>query len=266
MFRILIAITVLFLPLLVQGDYLDGGQGYQNANGYKFSGDFPYDKRKISQPKEVQKARFELNIEQKKANKIRQKIVKTKEILDGLAGVNLLQNPIFKPLKTVSTIYLHPNFITTIIFPKKFHIANKPKISFPYKTFEYDNNTIRIRPTTDTSMGNIVLSLSDGKKNYSLNIFYKRYLPDLKCEKTQGKNCKNNYLATVIKYVVNKNFSPFEIIEEYEKLHNVSKIDIKNNLDYLIYSKKGQTYYIIRDDEFGTIYKDGLSLKVKTTL
>ena len=261
--KILTLVLLLFLQLSAQEQY-NNTKEYQD--GYDFTGKYPYDKTKISEPSRVQQARFELNIDQKKANIIRAKIIKTKEVLDGLAGVNLLQNPIFKPLRTVSTVQLHPNFITTIIFPKKFHISKKPQISFPYKVFEYDSNIIRIRPTTDSSMGNIVLSLSDGKNNYSLNIFYKRYLPDMKCKKIKNKDCKNTALATVIKYTTTSSFNPFKIIEEYEKLNNISSLVIKNNLDYLIFSKKGQTYYIIRDDEFGRIYKDGLSLKVTTTL
>jgi len=246
---------------------------YNNRNGYdrnqeqeEFTGEIPFDKRKISQPKIVQKVRFELGLKEKEANVIQHKMQKKVEILDGVAGINILQNPVFKPLKTVTTIYLHPNFITTLIFPKQFKIANKPRVSFPTKVFEYDTNTVRIRPTTSMRVGNMTLALSDGKKNYSITIFYKRYIPDLECNQKGYSDCKNNFLATVIRFTKARKIDPFDIIEEYQKMNNISRISIEKNHGYLIFSKDGQTYYIIRDDEFGTIYKDGLSLKVETTL
>jgi len=256
-------IFVIFNSTISAGNY---NRDQYNNEEEVFTGEMPFDKRKISQPKIVQKTRFELNMNTEEVNAIQRKMQKKIEMLDGVAGMNILQNPVFKPLKTVTTIYLHPNFITTLIFPKQFKIANKPRVSFPTKVFEYDTNTVRIRPTTSMRVGNMTLALSDGKKNYSITIFYKRYIPDLECNKKGYSDCKNNFLATVIRFTKARKIDPFDIIEEYQKLHNISKIKIDKNHGYLIFSKDGQTYYIIRDDEFGTIYKDGLSLKIETTL
>jgi hypothetical protein len=247
--------------------FANDGYGEDNRqDDYRFNGDMPYDKSKLSQPKIVQQNRFELNLNEKEVYDIHTKVQKKQDILDGVAGINILQSPMFKPLKTVSTIYLHPNFITTLIFPDNLKIAGKPRIAFLAKVFEFDNNTMRIRPDRSSTSGNIVLTLTDGQRNYSLTIFHKRYIPDLECTKDPQSDCKNTHLATVIKFIKAKKFNPFNIIEEYQTLHNISRIVIKKNLDYLTFSKGSETYYIIRDDEFGTIYKDGLSLKVKTTI
>jgi len=234
---------------------------------YEFNGDIPFDKSKLNQPKVVQKNRFEMNLNPNEVYQIRKKIEKKKNILDGVYKVNIMQNPIFKPLKTITTVYLHPNFISTLIFPKKYKINSKPQVSFPVKVFEYDSNTIRIRPSEDTTQGNIVLSLTDGIKNYSLTIFYKRYIPNINCTKDANNKCRNTALATVIKFVAGTPYyNPFKIIEEYMLLHNIKKLNIDKNLGYVTLSKGDETYYIIRDDEFGTIYKDGMLLKVQTKL
>lgn len=257
---------ILFFSTMLLALKLLAQSQYASSNQPVFNGKYPYDKRKLSVPPVVQETRFDLNVNPNKINLIRKKLVNSRNIIDGINGINLLQNPLYKPLHTVSTIYLFPNFITTIIFPVQFHISSKPQVSFPCSVFEYDNNTIRIRPKANSRMGNITLNLSNGHRNYSIDIYYKRYLPNIKCEIKKNGNCKNVYLATVIKYTMSKKLNPFVVIADYKKLHNIAKIKIKKNLGYLMFSKGGQTYYIIRDDQFGTIYTDGLALRVTTKL
>ena len=235
-------------------------------NPNKFYGEIPFDKSKLDQPRIVRKRRFELNIKPDETYEILEKMRKQKQMLDGVYGINIKQSPLIKPLKTITTIYLHPNFISTIIFPKKYKINSKPQVSFPLKVFEYDSNTIRIRPSTDATEGNIVLSLTDGIQNYSITIFYKKYIPNLKCTQYSINDCRNTELATVIKFIDGESYNPFDIIEEYKKLHHLKRLKISKNLGYVVLSKGKDTYYIIRDDEFGTIYKDGILLRVKKKL
>jgi len=261
--NVLLKCVIIIMSILIP---LNAQQMNQSSSPYKFNGDMPFDKSKLDKPKIVQKNRFELNLNPKEVYQIENKIKTKKNILDGVYGINICQSPIFKPLKTITTIYLHPNFISTLIFPEKYKINSKPQVSFPLKVFEYDSNTIRVRPATDTTQGNIVLSLTDGIKNYSLTIFYKRYIPNINCTKDANNNCKNTAFATVIKFVAHDSFNPFKIIEEYMLLHKVDKLKIENNLGYVTLSKDGETYYIIRDNEFGTIYKDGMLLKVQKKL
>lgn len=233
-----------------------------NEEQLGFDGITPFDKSQLSIPKTVRQNRFELSIESNTTSIILEEIQRKQDLLDGLYHVDILQKPLFKTLKTVDIIYLHPNFLTTIMFPQKYSIS-KPMASFKTNFFEFSNNTIRIQPAQNSPLGNIVLSLTDGKQNYSINIFVKKFIQDVNCI---NKKCKQDFLATVIKYQEPKKLNHFQVIEEYLVLNSFKKVTIEKNLDYVSFSKNGETFYIIRDDEFGNIFKDGLSLKIKTSL
>ena len=257
-FFLLITSTILF-------SRTNGNNG-NNEDG-TFDLTIPFNKKELDIPPKVRQIRFLENINDRKVENTQKRILRTNDILDGVYHVEILQKPIVRPLKTIDTIYTHPSFLTTLIFPKGMEVI-RPRASFDTKVFEFNGNIIQLQPLANSKQGNITLFLSDGKQNHAVTIFIKRFLPRdyLKTKKQDSPMKKNDYLATVIKYKQTQKIDAFAIIEEYQRLFNVNKITIKKNLDYVTFSKNGETYYIIRDDEFGDIFKDGLSLRVKTSL
>lgn len=255
MMKVRIVISTILLILVKAVAAEDSISGYSDY--------VPYDKKKLSTPKKVLEVRTILDIDETQANEIEKKTDRAESILDGTISINILQEPLLKPLKTIDTIYLHPSFLTTLIFPKHYKISDATT-SFKFNVFEFDNNVIRVQPNPRVS-GNIAISLSDNKANYSLTIFVKKYIANIDCKETET-GCKNDYLAVVIRYKENNTIDPFKIIEDYLLLNQKHKLVISQNLEHVSFSKGGETYYIIRDDEFGTIYKDGLSLVVQKKL
>lgn len=241
----------------------------QNDGTIGFTGEYPYDKSKLDTPKDVQKKRFMLKPNPKIVKKLRKDLERRKNILDGTLDIAILQKPIIKPLKTIDTLYLHSNFITTIIFPKSLTIT-KAGASFETREFSHSQNTLLLQPTNNARNGNIVISLSDGKKNYMMTIFVKQYFPEDNCEvKGENYKCSNDYLATIIKYKKERKLTmdfKLQLLQDYLNLHGIKKLSIPKNLDYLVLKKNEKTYYIVRDDEFGNIYKSGLSLTIKNSI
>jgi hypothetical protein len=234
-----------------------------------FTGQYPYDKRKLSTPPSVQKERFELNLNKNIVEDLQKKVKRKQSLLDGTLDIAVIQKPIYRAMKTIDTLYLHSNFITTIMFPKNI-VIKTAGASFSTNEFSFSQNILLLQPTNNARNGNIVFSLSDGKRNYMMTIFVKQYFGKEKCKVENGNyKCADDYLATIIKYIQSKKLTvdfQLQLLEDYLKLNKLKKLTIPNNLGYKVLQKGKETYYIIRDDEFGTIFKSGLSLTIKNSI
>lgn len=266
---IIIFSTILFAKFPAENSYDVNNPQKTNSQNIGFTGEYPFDKRKLAVPPFVQKERFELNLKKPIVNSLQRKAKRKQNLLDGTLDIAVLQKPIYRAMKTVDTLYLHSNFITTIIFPKNITIKTAGA-SFSTNEFSYSENILLLQPTNDARNGNIVFSLSDGIKNYMMTIFVKQYFPNIKCRLENGNyKCANDYLATIIKYKEPKKLTvdfKLQLLEDYLRMNGYDKLILQNNLDYVMLQKGKETYYIIRDDEFGTIFKNGLSLTIKNSL
>lgn len=247
----------------------DGEETDESKYGFTEKQEFPFDKTKQSIPPYVQEKRFKLGLSNNKVREIRKNLEKHSEIMEGTLDISILQKPLIKTLKTVDTLYLHPTFISTVLLPKQLTIADCLP-SFETTTFSYSQNVLRIQPSKNAKTGNLSLSVTDGKKNYVMNIFVKKYFKEDKCI-NNGTNyvCADDVLSTIIKYVPSRKLnidSKLQIMEEYLKLTKKTKISIKNNLDYVTLEKGNETFYIVRDDEFGDIFRNGIAFTIKNAI
>jgi len=240
-----------------------------NNQNLGFTGEYPFDKRKLAVPPIVQKERFELNLKKPIVKDLQRKVKRKQSLLDGTLDVAVLQKPIYRAMRTIDTLYLHSNFITTIIFPKNI-VIKTAGASFSTNEFSYSQNILLLQPTNNARNGNIVFSLSDGNRNYMMTIFVKQYFGKEKCRVENGNyKCADDYLATIIKYVQPKKLTvdfQLQLLEDYLRLNGLKKLTIPHNLGYVVLQKGKETYYIIRDDEFGIIFKSGLSLTIKNSI
>lgn len=242
----------------------------QNNNlGFGNGQEYPFDNKKVNIPAEVQQKRYKLSIDKDKVNNIQRNIYRQKEIMNETLDISILQKPLKKPLKTVDTIFLHPSFITTIIMPTNLTLSDCTP-SFDTTVFRYEKNIFYIQPTREASVGNITIALTDGVKNYTITLFVKKYFKELDCV-NEGENykCADDYLSTIIQYAYPKRLdtiTKLQIVEKYLRLHNKEKLTISKNLDFVTLKDMGETFYIIRDDEFGKIFKDGIRLTIKDSI
>lgn len=278
-------INILFMALILFNTFIYANQNYSNNRKYNNRDDnqadelakygfsqeqeYPFDKEQTGTHPYAQERRFKLDLDADTIRKTNKSLNEHNNLMEGTLDISIIQKPLTKVLKTVDTLYLHPSFITTIILPKNLKVKNCLP-SFSTTHFIFEENTIRIQPSKTAKDGNISIGLTDGKKNYTMDLFIKKYFKDDNCI-NNGNNyiCSQDYLSTIIKYVPAKTLSKeakMQIVEDYLILTKKTKIDIKKNLDYLTLKKGNEIFYIIRDDEFGDIFRNGISLSVRNSL
>ena len=269
--KLKIKTTLVFLILISSISFANtkNNQNDKKEYGFAENQEYPFDKSKLNIAPTVQEKRFKLDIDLDESIEINKKIDRQKDILEGTLDVSVLQKPLIKVLKTIDTLYLHPSYISTIVLPKQLKVVTCLP-SFETANFHFSENMIRLQPSKNAQSGNISISLTDGVKNYTMNVFVKRYFKDDKCI-DNGNNyiCSQDYLSTLIRYVPSRTLTTdakLQIVEEYLSLSKKTKIDIKKNLDYLTIQKGNEVFYIIRDDEFGDVYRNGISLSIKNAL
>jgi hypothetical protein len=227
----------------------------QDFGKERISKEFPRNPSDPS-PDFIKKNRFELGIDKNKVDLIRRQEKRYREILDGTYDISILQNPVFKVLKTVDTMYLHPNYTTLIILPKKYLITYG-HASFKTKLFKISNNIVSVQPNRKFQDGNMVFYISDKRENFVISINVREYFVNLNCTKLYGNyKCSNEYFSTIYKYYNEPNVTLDERIE-------IVRVAKKKFGDKILYSKEpiqisyqGVGYKIVKSTDGDIFYKN----------
>lgn len=201
-------------------------------------------------------------------------------ILSEIFDPDVLMQPIIRVIRPIDTIGVTPEYITTILFPNSMEIKDA-KTSFGAPLLEFNRNLLRFRPDSKTfHAGNMVITLSDGRKNYEMSIQVSRYYQrdctvkdnQYLCWKmrkawTKGKNNKAyayayNNLSIYYVYKNAKILDPLDVISIYEKLKS-HPLNLRRDGDYDVIQYDGMSYRIIRDDTFGDIYYRAHTYRIK---
>ena len=200
-----------------------------------------------------------------------------KLILGGIFDVQIMMNPVKRLIRAVDSIGVSPIYITTIYFPENMKIINI-QASFSTQILEYHQNMMRFRPNDDFYTGNMIITMTDGNKNYAMTIFVNRYFQkdcfvkknSYICRKITGifkdskatKKYKYSYdnLASVFIYKNPIKVAPLVAMGLYEKLKG--RLHIARENDYVEFIYKGISYKIIKDSKFGTVFYRGSKYRV----
>lgn len=200
-----------------------------------------------------------------------------KLILGEVFDVQILMNPVKRVIRAVDSIGVSPTYITTIYFPQNMKIVNI-QASFSTQILEYHQNMMRFRPKTDFYTGNMIITMTDGSKNYAMTIFVNKYFQkdclvdknSYVCRRITGmfkdskgtKRYKYSYdnLASVYMYKNPVKVDPLVAISLYERLKG--RLHIVREKDYVEFIYKDISYKIIKDSKFGTVYYRGAKYRV----
>lgn len=211
------------------------------------------------------------------------------KVLNEVFDPSILMTPVKRTIRPIDTVGISPTYITQIIFPDNMNIQNATA-SFACHILDYSRNLLRLRPDTETFFsGNIVLTLTDGKKNYAMTVFAERYYQE-DCRVDKGEYiCRKervssippsspspnlpsangdsgyayayNNLSTFYVYTNPKKIDEMEAFLLYENLSG-QILDIENNNETVTFKYEGVYYDIIRDDISGTISYRGKQYRV----
>lgn len=203
-----------------------------------------------------------------------------KLILAEIFDPDILMQPIQRTIRAIDSIGVTPEYITTILFPDTMEIMDA-KTSFSAPLFEFNKNLLRFRPNPRSfHAGNMVISLSDGTKNYEMSIQVSRYYQKdctikedqyvcwkMRKDWTESKSSKAypyayNNLSLYYVYKNAKILDSMDVISIYEKLKG-HPLNLKQDNDFDIITYNGISYRIIRDDTFGEIYYRAHKYRVK---
>lgn len=192
-------------------------------------------------------------------------------ILQEIFDTDILMQPITRIIRAIDTIGVTPEYITTILFPHNMTIL-EAQASFETALLERKHNLLRFRPSRNVfASGNIVITLTDGNKNYEMTIIVNRYFQkdchvdknEYICKKMrkrwpEAKDTKSyayafNNLSIYYRYINAKILDPLDTIAEYEKLKK-KPLSIPQDGGYDVFVYRGVSYKIIRDDTHGDIY------------
>ena len=233
-------------------------------------------------PAELQRDRIEMNTV-KNADLYKEIQIKRRQrnlVLAEMFDPDILMQPVVRVIRAIDSIGVTPGYITTILFPNEMEIKDA-KTSFDAPLLEFKNNLLRFRPNAKTFYaGNMVITLSDGQKNYEMSIQVSRYYQKdctvkndqyvcwkMKKEWTKSKSSKAypyayNNLSVYYTYKNAKILEPLDIISIYEKLKG-HPLSLKKDGDFDVVMYDGISYRIIRDDTFGEIYYRAHKYRVK---
>jgi len=233
-------------------------------------------------PVQIQRDRIEMNTV-KNADLYKESQIKRtqrKMVLSEIFDPDVLMQPVTRVIRAIDSIGVTPEYITTILFPNEMEIKDA-KTSFDAPLLEFNKNLLRFRPNQETfHAGNMVITLSDGQKNYEMSIQISRYYQKdctvkndqyicwkMRKDWTKSKSSKAypyayNNLSIYYTYKNAKILEPMDIISIYEKLKG-HPLDLKKDGDFDVVMYDNISYRIIRDDTFGEIYYRAHKYRVK---
>lgn len=212
---------------------------------------------------------FESTLNEALAQKMINSKDKFEKVLSETLNVEYLMQPVDRPLKAVDTLYVHPNFLTTILLPSKYKL-HSGKASFKTDTFELQENSIILKPNKNFTTGNIIITATDYDKNITINIVLKKIETSLATFDMDYKKyiVDKNYLSLVYNYTEKKTLDNFVILKHYMKINGIENSQLKNifahdgDYDMVIYD--GITYYLIRDDKYNVLNFAEVNLRIST--
>ena len=265
--------------LMITG-VLEARQNTQTANIPQVGIDVSVDPSGV--PLQLQRDRIEMNTVQNADLYKESQIKRTqrKMVLSEIFDPDVLMQPVTRVIRAIDSIGVTPEYITTILFPNEMEIKDA-KTSFDAPLLEFNKNLLRFRPKQETfHAGNMVVTLSDGQRNYEMSIQISRYYQKdctvkndqyicwkMKKDWTKSKSSKAypyayNNLSIYYTYKNAKILEPMDIISIYEKLKGYP-LNLKKNGDFDVVTYDGISYRIIRDDTFGEIYYRAHKYRVK---
>ena len=194
------------------------------------------------------------------------------KVLNEVFDPMILMTPVVRTIRPVDMIGISPTFVTQIILPKEMVVVSMVP-SFKTNIFSHKANTITVQPDSESFyMGNIIVSLTDGKRNYSMTIFMERYFRDdceedrenrsYVCRKKRERGIRSgsqekyaysyNNLSSVYKYVEPKTIDGMQAIIFYERI-NKKLLNLKKDGDFVLMNYDGVLYRIERDETNGDI-------------
>jgi len=206
--------------------------------------------------------------------------VQREMVLAEIFDPDILMQPIVRAIRAIDSIGVSPEYITTILFPDSMEIKDT-KTSFGAPLLEFNRNLLRFRPDAKSfHAGNMVITLSDGTKNYEMSIHVSRYYQQdctvkdnqylcwkMKKQWTKSKDSKAyayayNNLSVYYVYKNAKTIDPMDVISIYEKLKS-HPLNLSRDGDFDVVNYQGIDYRIIRDDTFGEIHYRAHTYSVK---
>jgi len=259
---------------------LEARQNPQTVNTPQVGIDISIDPSGV--PVQLQRDRIEMNTV-KNADLYKESQIKRMQrglVLSEIFDPDILMQPITRVIRAIDSIGVTPEYITTILFPHEMEIKDA-KTSFDAPLLEFNKNLLRFRPNQKNfHAGNMVITLSDGQKNYEMSIQVSRYYQKdctvkneqyicwkMKKDWTKSKSSKAypyayNNLSVYYTYKNANILDPMDIISIYEKLKG-HPLNLQKDGDFDVVTYDGISYRIIRDDTFGEIYYRAHKYRVK---
>jgi len=224
---------------------------------------YPFEPTKKNIPAFVQEERFKMNVKKEEYEEILEKKDKFRKILNSTLGMEILQKPTVKQIKTIDMIYIHPSYISTIILPEGSEISfAKASFVTPEAIF-FDKNVLNIRPEKNFLNGNVIVYYTKERKNYHLNLILKNYRTAT-CIVDEIKKefiCQNSGFSLVYDYEKEKKKDDIDILFAYADLVNNNMGEL-NERGFAKVIYENELYYIIRDEKFGSIFYKGGKYRV----
>ena len=235
--------------------YLNNYNNGKDEN-IRASKEHPFD-AKSPDPNWVQTDRFELEADPRLYQETLKRKNRFESALDGTLDISILQAPVYKLLKTIDTIYLHPSFTTTVLLPEKYAIVTAVA-SFNCIVFQYANNSnmLIVRPNYGFRNGNIVMTYTNGVHNGHISINVRQYLKNSNCKVAKSGNykCADEYFSTNYQYYEQQPLKTEDKIRIVKALKQ-SDPDIDFRKEHLI-TYRGCVYYVQASDHGSFFYKN----------
>lgn len=152
--------------------------------------------------------------------------------------------PLVLPLKGINTVYLHPEFLSQILFPPNARIT-KAVTSLPVKTFQVvGGNQIIIQPQKVATQGNIIVNYALNGKKETTTI----YLEVMNPYDDKGFPLKAKVFYPVVVLKSAPILSPIEVLETYRKVYGTYP-----DRPYTLFSIRGVNYIIERSSIYGNV-------------
>lgn len=218
---------------------------------------------------ETLKNKFEIESDESIFQKTINSRDKYNKLLNETIHLDYLLTPEIRPLKSIDTLHIHPNHITTIVLPIDIELRTA-KASFPTDVFELNENTVLIKPNRDFNTGNIVITATNKNKNYVFNFILRKIeISFVSFDSDYNKYLiEDNYLSLIYQYERKKIEDKFDILQKYIQVNDIKSYDLdkvfqkEGDFDMLI--SNDITYYIIKDSRFGDINYADINFRIDT--